>query len=242
MALTTFVTAMLAEQIKPGARIASLGYPDMLAPSDLIAEVLGDKLPELKYRADSEQIAKWHGLPLGTKVPDAASFFGLQGASLTVFDVAELRGGEVIADLNMPHWLWCEHAGSYDFVLDVGTLEHCFNIGQAALNMAGLLKKGGIIYHTNPYNCGNHGFYGINPTWYADFYGQPGFRLLRCNLFKHEKLIEIPHTGRFRCDEGEVNVFAAAVRTEIRPVEFVVQAKYKAMLEKTTKAMDICVD
>ena len=216
-----------------------MGYPDIIAPSDLIAEVLGDKLPELKYREDSATIARWHNLPAGFNVPDAASFFGLQGASLDVYDVAEIRGGEILCDLNHNHPHWRDGAGTYDFVIDVGTIEHCFNIGQAALNMAGLLKAGGIIYHTNPYNSGNHGFYGINPTWYADFYSQPGFRLLRCNLFQREQVIEIPHTGRFKCDVAEVNVFAAAMRTELRPVEFVVQTKYKAML---TKEMDVTVD
>ena len=237
MALTPFVTSLLAEQIKPGARVASMGYPDIVADPALIAAILGDRLPQLQYRPDSPAIAKWHGLPAGRQVPDAHSFFGLLGSQLDVFDVAELRGGEIIADLNQQ--IDKRHLGVYDFVLDVGTLEHCFNIAQAGINMARLLKAGGIIYHTNPYNSGNHGFYGINPTWYADFYSQPGFKLLRCNLFQREAIYEVPHTGRFKCAVAEVNAFAAAMRTELRPVEFVIQTKYKALLGKQ---VDICVD
>ena len=234
MALTPLVTSMLVPLIKQGHRIASMGYPDIVAPLDMLEQLLGVRFGALKYRPDSEQICKWHGLPQHA-IPDAESFFDVLGATLDVYDIVEARGGEIVCDLNEPLPVTCitngVWHGPYDFVLDVGTIEHCFNIGQAAKNMAGLLKEGGVIFHGNPHNSGNHGFYGINPTWYADFYGQEGFTLLYCKLMQRgaELPIEVPLTSRFHCPASEVNIFAAARRDEVRPILFPQQTKYKNM-------------
>ncbi len=45
--------------IKPGARIASMGYPDIIAHKKTVESLLGAKLYSLKYREDSAEIAKW---------------------------------------------------------------------------------------------------------------------------------------------------------------------------------------
>ena len=224
MALTALTTSMLLPQIKPGALIASMGYPDLIAPLDLFEKLLGVRFRAIKYRKDSERICKWHGLKT-REIPDADSVFEILGAKLSVFDIVETRGGEIICDLNEPLGLK-EH---YDFVLDVGTMEHCMNIGQAAKNMAGLLREGGLIFHGNPHNSGNHGFYGINPTWYHDFYSQAGFELLFCKLMEKgsDEPVDVPLTGRFSCGAPEVNIFATARRNEIKPIIYPQQTKYK---------------
>lgn len=224
MALTALTTSMLLPQIKPGAKIASMGYPDMIAPLDLFERLMGVRFGALRYREDSEKICKWHGIKPIRRIPDAVSVFDMLDATLDVFDIVEARGGEIICDLNKP----LHRAEQYDFVLDVGTIEHCFNIGQAAVNMAGLLREGGVIFHGNPHNSGNHGFYGLNPTWYADFYGQDGFKLLYCKLMQKgsEEPFEVPLTGRFSCGAPEVNIFACARREAIKPIIFPMQSKY----------------
>lgn len=235
MALTTLQLSMLAPRIKPGARIAAMGYPDLIAPLDMIEALCGDNFGKLEYREDSAKICKWHGLD-ERRIPDSRSFFGLLGAELNVYDIVETRGGEIIEDLNV-RWYnegeWEIERCWYDFVLDVGTLEHCFNIGQAALNMACMLKAGGTIHHGNPYNMGNHGFYGLNPTWYADFYGQPGFKLHYCKMMEprtDDEPTQPPLTKRFSCDRAEVGIFAVAERTAILPIEFPMQTKYKSLI------------
>jgi SAM-dependent methyltransferase len=227
VALTSLITTMLAPRIKPGHRIASMGYPDMIASPDVLETVLGVKYGALKYREDSEKICKWHGLPK-RPIPDAASFFELFGATLDVFDIVETRGGEILCDLNEPLAV----TDGYDFVLDVGTIEHCFNIGQAAKNMAGLLNEGGVIFHSNPHNSGNHGFYGLQPTWFADFYGQDGFKLLFCKLMQKgsEEPIDVPLTGRFSCGAPEINIFAGAQRVSVKDIRWPMQTKYAKLL------------
>ena len=77
------------------------------------------------------------------------------GIELDVYDITTERGFEIKTDLNFPLIL----EKSYDIVIDIGTLEHCFNIGQALMNMASLVGEKGFILHENPYNWGNHGFY-----------------------------------------------------------------------------------
>ena len=220
MALSLSQTVALAAILKSGMRVASMGYPDIIAQIP--------DMPGLKYRADSEQICRRHGLPLH-RVPDAESWFALQECKLDVYDVIKERGCEIICDLNerLDPIL---RAWNYDVVLDVGTAEHCFNIAQAMINMAGLVKMGGYIIHENPFNCGNHGFYNLNPTMFADFYAANGFKVLDCRLVSSAAEARVPHTKRFRFTEQEVNTFCLAQRVEVKSFTFPVQSKYANLI------------
>lgn len=227
MALSITQTAALANIIKPGMRLCSFGYPDIIAPIDHVIKLVGGERNALwEYRADSKEICKRHGLTYRL-IPSAHSVFQLLGCWLDVFDIVQERGCEIPLDLNYE----IDEAlhETYDLVLDVGTLEHCFNIGQAAFNMANLLKVGGVILHENPFNWGNHGLYGLNPTWYADFYGQNGFTLLDCQLIPRDGSASLtpPPTKRFVFHAAEANIFAVARRDEIRKLIYPVQTKYK---------------
>ncbi len=217
----------LCKRLAPGDRIASFGYPDIIGKPKEIEAILGSKIYRLEYRKDSEAIQEWHNVD--HKIPDAHSFFELQGVSLDVFDVAKHRGCEEIIDLNEP----IDHLDyGYDFVLDPGTIEHCFNIGQAAYNMVQMLKRGGIIMHENPFNWANHGFYNMNPTWYADFYGQDGFELLGLQMVTRDQkhIGNVPKMKRFGFFQEEANIIAVAKRVELLPIQFPVQGKYKRMI------------
>jgi hypothetical protein len=235
MALTTLVCNDLVQHLQPGQRIASLGYPDIVAPEVEVDKWLGREV--IKYRDDSDKICKWHGIK-PQRIPDSRSFFDAFECNLDVFDIYKARGDEIILDLNRT-WDGSKYAENYDYVLDVGTLEHCFNIGQAAKNAVSLLKVGGIIYHSNPFIMGNHGFYGLNPTWFADFYGQRGFELIWCKLMEKGGIeaIDAPKTQRFNHGtDRELNIFAAAKRIEIRNIVYPVQTKYVALAAAGNRA------
>ena len=229
MALTPLMTLKAAKAMKPGARVAAMGYPDIIAPESVVEKLTETCLRPLRYRVDSELICKRHGINPYRRIPEAESFFESLGATLDVFDVVQERGGEIVCDLNFP--IEEKYRGQYDVVLDPGTLEHCFNIAQAAFNMASLLKVGGLIFHENPFNWGNHGFYGLNPTWYADFYGQPGFALHDCRLLmrdgKHAVVEDKARVRRFMWSGEEANCYAVAERTQILPLTFPTQTKYR---------------
>lgn len=231
MALSFAQTFALSRLIKPGMKIASMGYPDLIAPIEMIEKLGGDR-KDWKYRKDSDEICKRHHLEL-CPIPDAESVFGSIGCQLEVLDIVKERGCEIICDLNLPFSYYRHKLETYDIVLDVGTLEHCFNIAQAGMNMASLLKQGGHILHENPFNWGNHGFYNLNPTWYLDFYRANGFNVLACALVNRFGAgNEAMTTKRFRSVGEELNVFCAAKREVlVKQMVFPVQSKYASLIK-----------
>lgn len=230
MALTKELLVRIAPHLKDGYKVASFGYPDIISPLWYVESLLGEKFRDLSYRQDSDDICGRHRIEQ-RKIPDAESFFSLMGCALTVFDIVSERGCENILDLNEP--LPLGKPLQFDIVLDIGTLEHVFHIGQAALNMASMVKYGGFIFHENPYNMGNHGFYGMNPTWYADFYRQPGFKLLVLEMVVKNDPAEGSYVGglhgtrRFEYIKSESNMIAVAQRTALVPIRWPQQTKYK---------------
>jgi hypothetical protein len=226
MALSKLMLQTLLNGVSPGNAIVSLGYPDIIPDMDLIREKLGDKILQLKYREDSDAICKRHGLP-SQEIPDSESLFELLGCTLDVFDVVQERGCEVIVDLNHP--IPANACNQFDWVLDVGTMEHCFNVAQALVNIASLPKVGGTVIHENPFNWGNHGFWNINPTLMYDFYEDNGFEVAACWLHNHRTgdLFRAPRLKRFKHTHSEVNLFTIAVKREEKDFTFPTQGKYR---------------
>ena len=224
MALSISQTRALDGILHYGMFVASYGYPDMIAPPEMIEKML-QNAPNGKvhYRPDSESICKRHGLQ-SRPIPDAGSFFRSLGCSLDVYDIVEERGGEIICDLNLP----TIPRETYDIVLDVGTLEHVFNIAQAIKTMAGMVRVGGYIIHENPFNCANHGFYNLNPTFFVDFYSENGFEVLSCQLATREgQVADCPPVQRFKWEGRELNIFVLARRVEVKEFTNPTQTKYK---------------
>lgn len=226
MALTPLMLAKLVNRLQEGHAIASMGYPDITAPEATLKEILGERFADLRFREDSDKIARRHGFKDGRRIPDSESFFECFGAALDVYDIVQERGDELLCDLNYAIPERC--CGQYDFVLDVGTLEHCFNVAQALVNMASLVKVGGCVFHENPHNWGNHGFYNFNPTLFHDFYTDNGFEVESIRLVgKDGGTLDVPHTKRFTYQGPEVNLFTVVRRLEVKEITFPTQTKYR---------------
>ncbi|MHA1539824.1 MAG: hypothetical protein ACTSXQ_05065 [Alphaproteobacteria bacterium] len=164
-------------QEKP-IKVLSLGYPDILVPYRQVGGIFGQKIAsDLSFRKDSKKIVRWHGLDPTKldRIVETDSLFSALGFETDYIDIHPSRGIEKIVDLNKR--LPAKFKGKYDLVLDLGTIEHCFNIAGAMVNLAMAVKKGGCILHTNPANMYEHGFYNINPTFYRDFYKENGFQI-----------------------------------------------------------------
>lgn len=236
MALNFAILKQVAERMQPGARVAAMGYPDITATEEQMTGILKGR--EIEYRKDSDIICQRHGINPPRRIPDAESVFRALGAELHVFDIIQERGCEILCDLNKPldQQNLYDATDSYDFVLDVGTMEHCFNVGQAMMNMASLVKLGGVIYHENPFVMPNHGFWSMNPTLYADFYEQNGFELIGCSAHMgrlgEDRVAEVPIKKRFglKGPFETATLLAAAERKEIKPFVAPCQSKYKATL------------
>ena len=184
--------------------------PIVLLSDELTEQIFGVK-PKRKIKAPY-----WAG---NRETPDPYELF-----DLTCVDAIAHDGREVVADLNYPHDL-----GEFDLVIDAGTTEHCFNVGQAIVNAANAVKVGGYILHTNPVSMGNHGFYNFNPTLFYDFYVENGFKLVgleirdRCGEGNAEKY---DLTARFPLGNNWA-MYCMARREKKTSLVMPVQAKYK---------------
>ena len=114
--------------------------------------------------------------------------------------------------------------------LDTGTCEHCFHIGQAALNLASLVRQDGLIIQAMPLNSYNHGFYNVNPTWFFDFYADNGFEILyfqgASNVVTNPTLFEPPPFDRFRSAPDNSILVMVAKRTRMSELKVPMQRKY----------------
>lgn len=209
MALPLHALKVIAPYLK-GAEVLSLGYPDLIVSKESLEKTFGVKVEKL---TDANE---WHGVR--DKLPDTIEFFQSMGAKLSIVDFTQDRGMEVVANLNDPHDL-----GKFDLVIDPGTLEHCFNIGQAILNAANAVKVGGRLFHLSPLNMANHGFFNICPTMYHDFYSQNGWSAEMAVIPARD--IPAHQTERFNAFV-EYLVRCMATRNSDAPLKFPIQTKY----------------
>lgn len=213
MALEQAVWEVLKDR-RP-ATLLCLGYPDLLITDRLDCPVVEDR-----------GIAAWHHWD-GPIYETTAALERL-GISPVYIDVHPSRGAERVVDLNYP--LPADLCGAFDAVLDPGTLEHCFNIGQAFRNVVQALKPGGFAVHTNPLSQANHGFWSINPTAYHDFYGALGFRvetvILGGPVARRERFSGVT-TERFHAGPELVNLCVATAPGEVTVAGWPTQTKYR---------------
>lgn len=215
MALPLHALKLIAPFLK-GAEVLSLGYPDLIATQSGLEKSFGVRVEKL---TDANE---WHGVK--EKLPETLEFFSLMGAKLSIVDFTAEKGMERIANLNEPHDL-----GKYDLVIDPGTLEHCFNFGQALFNAANAVKLGGRLFHLSPVNMVNHGFFNINPTLYHDFYSQNGWEA-QMSVVPVRDLSAHP-TSRFTL-HMEYLIRCLATRKTDQPLKAPIQAKYLEKLKK----------
>lgn len=218
MALTLSALKLLAPHLK-GAKILCLGYPDLLVTADEYQEVFGF-LPERFTRRGA-----WHGRQ--HPLPETEELLTRLASTLQCVDICSDFGIEKIVDLNHKVDL-----GNFDLVIDPGTIEHCFNIGQAVFNAADAVKVGGRIFHIPPMSLMNHGFYNICPTMLFDFYTQNGWKVEALKgMDRDGNEYRISETGRFK-SPPEVSLHCLAKRETHGPLRMPIQTKYIRKMEK----------
>lgn len=211
-------------------KVLSLGYPDFLADNvDLDLDV--------KMREDSYAVCSYHGLE-PRLIPETYSVFKSLGWELTVTDFRELRNesryGDFFAcDLNKYNDRPLDYTKRFDLVLDCGTMEHIMNMGACLKFIYDMCDVGGYIFHANPMQQQNHGFWSFSPTFYNDMYvpvnGCDVVAQIALNTDDQQTVIQVPPTGRFRVD-GEWNILTLVKKTEHVFREPQIQTKYKKML------------
>jgi hypothetical protein len=119
----------------------------------------------------------------------ADGFFHAAGIpKLDVLDISDYEGANVIQDLNLKI---PESLQKYSLVIDIGTLEHVFNVGQGLENLKSLCIPGGYVLMLSPANNWlGHGFYQFSPElFFRNFDDSQGWEvkamyLVRKNLFR----------------------------------------------------------
>ena len=186
------------EAAKVTGNALSAGYPDLLID-----------FPEAPKRADSAVVAKHHGVNF--EISDSHTVFKEMGLELTVIDRAKLQGCEHIVDLNERQML-----PFYDLVIDPGTSEHCFNIPQALVNLAGAVKVGGCISQALPISMFNHGYWNVNPVALVDFYEANGFKIEQGVMRVQDGVFALTVQRLKGVPDGTVTVLLAR-RVEVKP-------------------------
>tara|TARA_X000001036_G_scaffold29393_1_gene24259 strand:- start:2 stop:811 length:810 start_codon:yes stop_codon:yes gene_type:complete len=170
---------------KPSIKVAFLGYQDLLLPNERWIQLMSiEKFKELRIRPNSEKILKIHKKVSVEIVPEIdsviAAIFGNK-VKVDTFDFTKYHGTEIIHDFNYP--IPKKFNQKYDIVMDYGTTEHIFDYAQALKNMYSMTNLDGLICHVGPFDMFNHGFYGLNPTLFHDFYEDNGCSTENAMLF-----------------------------------------------------------
>lgn len=226
MGLETWQYKLLREYGK-GGNLLSLGYPDLLVKKE-------DLGVEAEVRKDSKVISEWHKWPF--EIYDSKDVFHKLGYVSYFVDIVPFKGVDRVLDLNVPvEWSANDMLEKFDVVLDPGTLEHLFNVGQAFRNVLAFLKPGGIVIHLNPLNQINHGFWSVSPTAYWDFYRQNGCDILEVSTLGgpllHRNYQRLPLTPDGPITRWQIAVEMAVMCVakkpeESKPIIWPFQTKY----------------
>jgi hypothetical protein len=196
------------------------GYPDMLVTDDILDKHFGHH--EFPLDPALADIHARHGEAFCATPRDPVPIFAALGyGPMAVVDLKRERGTEFSCDLNEP-----QNLGDYSLVLDHGTVEHCFNVAQAAKNLASAVALDGYIVQHLPMNFFNHGYYNFNPCWFTDFYRGNGFEILHLEgwTLPTDEPYEVPERQNF-VNAPEVSLLTmVARRREMRPIVYPTQA------------------
>lgn len=116
---------------------------------------------------------------------DAFFYHYLNVHKLSVIDLSNYEGADIVHDMNFP--ISENLRGSFDVVIDGGTLEHIFNFPMAIANCMKMVKLGGSLFIFSMANnhCG-HGFYQFSPElFFRIFQPENGFEIRSVILVKH---------------------------------------------------------
>lgn len=146
---------------KPLDKTLFLGVPEIHI-SDLVFDKLGIKSPNDYHLEDKNA-------QISSAVQFAKLNFGV--TEVDFLDMSNYEGANIIQDLNFE--VSAELHRKYDTVVDLGTIEHVFDVKQALKNIQNLLKLEGRAIHVNPTSAqSGHGLYQFSPDLYDVWYSE----------------------------------------------------------------------
>jgi len=172
-----------------------------LAEAKVLFEKEGIVLKDLPQNFNTKNnIPDWEKTDY-SNYANCQTILALLGAQrVYVADISKYENPDIIMDLNTP--VGQELYNRFDIILDIGTLEHIFNIPQALKNMKLMLKPGGSVILGYPCsNFINHGFYHICPTLLYDYFSANGFDNFSCFIINGSNLIYEKKAKIYQCKQ-----------------------------------------
>jgi len=165
--------------LPPGGDILELGEANWYGDVDL--SVLGQDIYRFVPKEDRQslfrhldEVSRAQGPGILWEIAKVFWQVFLQPRSMTAID---FHGTDkaLKLDLNDPIDLQCR----FDVVMNLGTVEHVFNVAQAFKTIHDHTRPGGLMIHGLPFSGWvDHGFYSFNPTFYWDLAGVNGYDVL----------------------------------------------------------------
>lgn len=134
--------------------------------------------------------------------------FGVE--SIDSIDNSNYEGASILHNMNNPIPYYLK---KYDVVLDLGTIEHIFNIPQVCENIINLLNIGGIfISITTNNNFSGHGIYQFSPEFFLSVFSKKyGMEVQELYLAKVnsgiESWVNVNNYGNYQNSENYRNIY-----------------------------------
>lgn len=235
-----------------------------MSVTGIIAKILFDKKPLYKYHGklitlgrqnleySENEFRKFFKDYDFNKINASEDFFRLLGfKSCDSIDISSKDGATIIHDLNQPTTdaLKCK----FDFVMDFGTMEHCFDVASVIKNICNMLKNDGTVIHFIPtQGYANHGFYNIQPTFFFSFYKANHFIDLECFLVEYinkenrnkARVIEIKdnYNNMDYHTTNNCNVLFKAKKTSDKPLKIPIQEFYYQIFKEKAKVNNAMIE
>ena len=134
----------------------------------------------------------------------------------------------ILHDLNDP--VPADLNSRFGLVFDGGTVEHIFDVRQVMGNIVDMLRPGGCVVHLCSFAI-DHGFYGLSPVMFYDYYAANGFGEFECYLMELD-LSDVTRTyaNRHRCITYDYGMTLDGVLDTSKDILIFFAARKKASL------------
>jgi SAM-dependent methyltransferase len=162
-------------------KLLTLGRQDVWLTGLEVRDIAGEMGVRLRDDVE-EELSHKPSLASRGCLSDSCLYKMLGFDEVAAMDASDYEGAQVIFDLNdeaLPE----QHSNRYDMVLDIGVLEHVFDIAQGLKNVFDLLKVGGrfVAFHPVMHSI-DASFYQMSPTLFHDYYTENDWLIRQMQL------------------------------------------------------------
>lgn len=169
--------------------VLTLGNQDVYATKEDVIKWIKEIGLPLEVPSDIEPCTSRGVLTINKEAANyihAKSFFEFLGIPKNQYydiDKFEFDKPVILHDLQKP-LDECYH-NFFNFILDIGTMEHIFDVKAVMSNIVKATKVGGYVLQMIPmHNYLNHGFHQFSPTLFYDFYTANGFEIIESYIIE----------------------------------------------------------